>query len=100
MAIQEQFDKAVKIVQSLPKNGPVKPTQEDQLDVSHIPIFSPIQLGLHGEIKRANPLCSCHVPHCVLLLTLMLFKTSIAFASFTPLPLICGAKHHTRTRAY
>ncbi|TDL25635.1 acyl-CoA-binding protein [Rickenella mellea] len=26
-----QFDKAVEIVQSLPKDGPIKPTQDDQL---------------------------------------------------------------------
>lgn len=33
MTIQAQFDKAVSIVQNLPKNGPVRPTQEDQLYV-------------------------------------------------------------------
>jgi diazepam-binding inhibitor (GABA receptor modulating acyl-CoA-binding protein) len=34
MSIQAQFDKAVSIVKNLPKDGPVKPTQEDQLKVS------------------------------------------------------------------
>jgi len=28
---QSKFDKAVSIVQSLPKDGPIQPTQEDQL---------------------------------------------------------------------
>ncbi|KAH9995656.1 acyl CoA binding protein-domain-containing protein [Russula compacta] len=28
---KEKFDKAVKIVQSLPKSGPIQPTQEEQL---------------------------------------------------------------------
>jgi hypothetical protein len=28
-----QFDKAVAIVQALPKDGPIKPTQDDQLTV-------------------------------------------------------------------
>ncbi|TFK50022.1 acyl-CoA-binding protein [Heliocybe sulcata] len=28
---QAKFDKAVSIVQSLPKDGPIKPTQEEQL---------------------------------------------------------------------
>ncbi|KZT02275.1 acyl-CoA-binding protein [Laetiporus sulphureus 93-53] len=32
MSVSEaKFDKAVKIVQGLPKDGPVKPTQDDQL---------------------------------------------------------------------
>jgi hypothetical protein len=30
---QTQFDKAVAIVQALPKDGPIKPTQDDQLTV-------------------------------------------------------------------
>jgi len=30
---QEKFDRAVAIVQGLPKDGPIKPTQEDQLAV-------------------------------------------------------------------
>lgn len=29
-----KFDKAVAIVQALPKDGPIKPSQEDQLYVS------------------------------------------------------------------
>jgi hypothetical protein len=29
-----KFDKAVAIVQSLPKDGPIKPSQDDQLYVS------------------------------------------------------------------
>lgn len=33
MSIQAKFDKAVAIVQGLPKDGPVKPTQDDQLYV-------------------------------------------------------------------
>lgn len=31
---EAKFKKAVEIVQNLPKDGPVKPTQEDQLYVS------------------------------------------------------------------
>ena len=35
---QTKFEKAVEIVQSLPKDGPIKPTQDDQLYVSsHLP---------------------------------------------------------------
>ena len=34
MSIQTKFDRAVTIVQGLPKEGPVQPTQEDQLYVS------------------------------------------------------------------
>ena len=30
---QSKFDKAVSIVQSLPKDGPIKPSQDDQLYV-------------------------------------------------------------------
>lgn len=30
---QAKFDKAVSIVQSLPKDGPIKPSQDDQLYV-------------------------------------------------------------------
>ncbi len=32
--VQAQFDKAVAIVKALPPDGPVKPTQDDQLAVS------------------------------------------------------------------
>lgn len=35
--VQAQFDKAVAIVKSLPPDGPVKPTQDQQLLVSHDP---------------------------------------------------------------
>jgi hypothetical protein len=35
---EAKFDKAVKIVQSLPKDGPIKPTQDDQLYV-RTPVF-------------------------------------------------------------
>ncbi|ELU40194.1 ACBP domain-containing protein [Rhizoctonia solani AG-1 IA] len=31
---QAKFDKAASVVQSLPKDGPIKPTQDDQLKVS------------------------------------------------------------------
>ncbi|WVF70328.1 hypothetical protein IAT40_005118 [Kwoniella sp. CBS 6097] len=31
MSIQAQFDKAVAIVGALPKDGPIQPTQDDQL---------------------------------------------------------------------
>ncbi|KXN88623.1 Acyl-CoA-binding protein [Leucoagaricus sp. SymC.cos] len=31
MSYQAKFDKAVSIVQNLPKDGPVQPTQDDQL---------------------------------------------------------------------
>lgn len=30
---QAKFDKAVQIVQALPKDGPIKPSQDDQLYV-------------------------------------------------------------------
>lgn len=33
---EAQFKKAVDIIQSLPKDGPVTPSQEDQLYVRHI----------------------------------------------------------------
>jgi hypothetical protein len=35
---EAKFNKAVKIVQSLPKDGPIKPTQDDQLYV-RTPVF-------------------------------------------------------------
>ena len=35
MSVSEaKFEKAVQIIQGLPKDGPVKPTQDDQLFVS------------------------------------------------------------------
>lgn len=33
MSAQKKFDRAVEIVQSLPKEGPLQPTQAEQLDV-------------------------------------------------------------------
>lgn len=33
MTIQAAFDKAVQIVKELPKDGPVQPTQDEQLEV-------------------------------------------------------------------
>jgi diazepam-binding inhibitor (GABA receptor modulating acyl-CoA-binding protein) len=36
MSVQAQFDKAVAIVKELPPDGPVKPTQDDQLLVSRM----------------------------------------------------------------
>ncbi|WWC66236.1 uncharacterized protein I206_100137 [Kwoniella pini CBS 10737] len=41
MSVQAQFDKAVAIVQGLPKDGPVQPTQEDKL-------------AFYGAFKQAN----------------------------------------------
>ena len=38
---KEKFDKAVKIVQALPKDGPIQPTQDDQLYVRTPVFFSP-----------------------------------------------------------
>ena len=35
---ETKFDKAVKIIQSLPKDGPIQPTQDDQLYVC-TPVF-------------------------------------------------------------
>jgi len=44
---EEKFDRAVKIVQGLPKDGPIKPTQEDQLDVrSDVPFLQEEQRQL------------------------------------------------------
>lgn len=37
---QAKFDKAVAIVQSLPKDGPIKPSQEDQLTVRYFTYIS------------------------------------------------------------
>ena len=33
MAAQAKFDRAVAIVQGLPKDGPIQPKQDEQLDV-------------------------------------------------------------------
>ncbi|WWC86420.1 uncharacterized protein L201_001297 [Kwoniella dendrophila CBS 6074] len=41
MSIQAQFDKAVAIVQGLPKDGPVQPSQDDKL-------------AFYGAYKQAN----------------------------------------------
>jgi hypothetical protein len=42
-AIKARFEKATQIVGSLPKDGPVKPTQDDQLFVSpDLVSFSPL----------------------------------------------------------
>lgn len=35
MSFEGKFNKAVEIVQGLPKDGPIKPAQEDQLYVRH-----------------------------------------------------------------
>lgn len=40
MTTEKKFERAVAIVQGLPKEGPVQPTQEEQLAVS----FSDIRL--------------------------------------------------------
>jgi hypothetical protein len=33
---QAKFEKAVAIIQALPKDGPIKPTQDDQLVVRYV----------------------------------------------------------------
>lgn len=58
MGIQAAFDKAVQIVKELPKDGPVKPSQDDQLAVSghgcrptrHVlmPVLRSLQAGQRG----------------------------------------------------
>lgn len=42
-SIQAQFDKAVAIVQGLPKDGPVKPSDDDRL---YVRVQTPTTLGL------------------------------------------------------
>jgi hypothetical protein len=47
---EKKFDKAVAIIQGLPKDGPIKPTQDDQLYV-RTPVFFLVSQSL-----------SCHTP--------------------------------------
>ncbi|MCV2423903.1 acyl-CoA-binding protein, partial [Paucibacter sp. DJ4R-1] len=47
---QAQFDKAVTIVQNLPKDGPVKPTQEDQLL-----FYSNYKQATIGDVNTTRP---------------------------------------------
>ncbi|CAE6426649.1 unnamed protein product [Rhizoctonia solani] len=47
---QAKFDKAVAIVQSLPKDGPVKPTQDDQLKT-----LTPYPIGTIGDVNTTRP---------------------------------------------
>jgi len=47
---QAQFDKAVEIVQSLPKDGPIKPNQEDQLY-----FYSYYKQATIGDVNTQRP---------------------------------------------
>ncbi|EMD33989.1 hypothetical protein CERSUDRAFT_86758 [Gelatoporia subvermispora B] len=47
---QAQFDKAVAIVKSLPKDGPIKPTQDEQLY-----FYKYYKQGTEGDVNTARP---------------------------------------------
>lgn len=44
MSIEKKFDRAVEIVKDLPKEGPVQPTQDEQLTVSPRYEFPPREM--------------------------------------------------------
>ncbi|KAF9451913.1 acyl-CoA-binding protein [Macrolepiota fuliginosa MF-IS2] len=50
MTIQAQFEKATSIVQSLPKNGPVRPSQDDQLH-----FYSHYKQATIGDVNTNRP---------------------------------------------
>ncbi|KAF8666659.1 Acyl CoA binding protein [Rhizoctonia solani] len=67
---QAKFDKAASVVQSLPKDGPIKPTQDDQLKVSlasyairvacrlwwvYYDDSRPMRLGTIGDVNTERP---------------------------------------------
>ncbi|CAE6519060.1 unnamed protein product [Rhizoctonia solani] len=47
---QAKFDKAAAIVQSMPKDGPVKPTQDQQLK-----FYSLFKQGTIGDVNTTRP---------------------------------------------
>ncbi|VDC06850.1 unnamed protein product [Peniophora sp. CBMAI 1063] len=47
---QGKFDKAVSIVQSLPKDGPIKPSQDDQLY-----FYARYKQATIGDVNTARP---------------------------------------------
>lgn len=47
---QAQFEKATSIVQSLPKDGPIKPSQDDQLF-----FYSHYKQATIGDVNTARP---------------------------------------------
>ncbi|OCH93033.1 acyl-CoA-binding protein [Obba rivulosa] len=47
---QAKFDKAVQIVKSLPKDGPIKPTQDEQLF-----FYKYYKQGTEGDVNTARP---------------------------------------------
>jgi hypothetical protein len=51
---EAKFNKAVKIVQSLPKDGPIKPTQDDQLYV-RTPVFFSSSVSQPKSLSRHTP---------------------------------------------
>lgn len=51
---KEKFDKAVEIVKSLPKEGPIQPTQDEQLYVIHA-VFSYMHLILGLTTTSFSP---------------------------------------------
>jgi len=50
MSYKAKFDKAVTIVQNLPKDGPVKPSQDDQLY-----FYKYYKQATIGEVNTARP---------------------------------------------
>ncbi|KAF8688908.1 Acyl CoA binding protein, partial [Rhizoctonia solani] len=51
---QAKFDKAASVVQSLPKDGPIKPTQDDQLKI-YYDDSRPMRLGTIGDVNTDRP---------------------------------------------
>ncbi|KAG8702407.1 hypothetical protein FRC08_003499 [Ceratobasidium sp. 394] len=47
---EAQFNKAVEIVQAMPKDGPVQPTQDDKLK-----FYSHFKQGTIGDVNTARP---------------------------------------------
>lgn len=52
---ESQFEKAAAIIQGLPKDGPVKPSQDDQLYVG-ISFWSSSRLGTYGIVTPISVL--------------------------------------------
>ncbi|PWY99390.1 acyl-CoA-binding protein [Testicularia cyperi] len=50
MSVEAKFNKAVSIVGSLPKDGPVQPTQEDQLK-----FYSYYKQATVGDVNTSRP---------------------------------------------
>lgn len=50
MGVEEQFQKAVHVIQNLPKNGPMKPNQSQQLQV-----YSLYKQATVGDVNVPRP---------------------------------------------